>query len=80
MAKFILGVVLKKLPNTHTNIKVRGDRELSEGTATQIAAGYDGKGKSAAWGGAWVTYDVRAQHVGIRNSRSTIHVRWRHVM
>ena len=65
---------------THTNLKFRGAAQLAEGSATQLAAGYEGKGKGAASGGVWLIYEVRAQHVGVRNSRATIHTRWRHVM
>jgi len=67
----------------HTNIKVRGRSELSTGSAIQLAAGYEGKGKGAAGGGAWVMYDVRAQYVdprGNRNTQATIDLGWRHVM
>ena len=63
----------------HTNIKVRGNGELSEGSATQLASGYDGKGKGAASGGVWLFYDIRAQHVGARNSQAMVHVQWRYV-
>ncbi len=64
----------------HTNIKVRGNAALSTGSAIQLAAGYEGKGKGAAGGGAWITYDVRAQHRNVRNSAVGIRLGWRHVM
>ncbi|HYA03975.1 MAG TPA: PilX N-terminal domain-containing pilus assembly protein [Syntrophobacteria bacterium] len=67
----------------HTNIRVRGRTELSTGSAIQLAAGYEGKGKGAAGGGAWVIYDVRAQYIdprGNRNAQATIDLGWRHVM
>jgi len=68
---------------SHTNMKVRGRTELSTGSAIQLAAGYEGKGKGAAGGGAWVMYDVRAQYVdprGNRNTQATVNLGWRHVM
>jgi Tfp pilus assembly protein PilX len=67
----------------HTNIKVRGRTTLSNGSAIQLAAGYEGKGKGAAGGGAWIMYDVRAQYLdprGNRNTQATIDLGWRHVM
>jgi hypothetical protein len=71
------------LSTPHTNIKVRGRTELSTGGAIQLAAGYEGKGKGAAGGGAWVMYDVRAQYLdprGNRNTQAMINLGWRHVM
>jgi len=67
----------------HTNVKVQGIPTLSTGSAIHMAAGYEGKGKSAAAGGAWIIYDVRAQYVdnrGNRNTQSTVDLGWRHVM
>lgn len=45
----------------HTNIRAVGNTTLSTGSAVQLVAGYEGKGKGAAGGGAWITYDVRAE-------------------
>jgi hypothetical protein len=64
---------------SHTNLKFNGSGDLSEGTATQLVSGYDGKGKGAASGGVWLMYDVRAQHVGVRNSQALVHVQYRYV-
>ena len=67
----------------HTNIKVRGKSEISTGSAIQLAAGYEGRGKGAAGGGAWIIYDVRAQHLdnrGNRNTQARVNLGWRHVM
>jgi len=63
-----------------TNIRIGGSTTLSTGGAIQMLAGYEGKGKGAAGGGAWITYDVRAQHMGSNNSEAVVNVRWRHVM
>jgi hypothetical protein len=63
----------------HTNLKVRGSGTLAEGSASQLASGYDGKGKGAASGGVWLYYEIRSQHVGVRNSRSLVTVNWRYV-
>jgi hypothetical protein len=64
----------------HTNIKFVGDNRLSTGSAIQLAAGYEGKGKGAAGGGAWIMYDICAQHRNVRNSEAMINLGWRHVM
>ena len=64
----------------HTNIKAVGNTTLSTGSAVQLIAGYEGKGKGAAGGGAWITYDVRAQRRDVRNTEVRIHLGWRHVL
>jgi PilX N-terminal len=66
-----------------TNLKVCGNVGLSNGSAVQLAAGYEGKGKGAGSGGAWIMYDVRAQYFdnrGGRNNQDTVHLGWKHVM
>lgn len=63
-----------------TNMMVGGRTDLSTGGAIQMIAGYEGKGKSAAGGGAWITYDIRARHQDVDNSDSTVNLGWRHVM
>jgi len=64
----------------HTNIKVVGNTTLSTGSAVQLIAGYEGKGKGAAGGGAWITYDVRTQRIDVRNTEVRIRLGWRHVL
>jgi Tfp pilus assembly protein PilX len=67
----------------HTNIKVRGRSALSTGSAIQLAAGYEGRGRGAGAGGAWIIYDVRAQYLdnrGNRNTQAKVNLGWRHVM
>lgn len=66
--------------NPHTNIKVQGNTTLSTGSAVQLIAGYEGKGKGASGGGAWITYDVRAYHQDVRNTEVKVLLGWRHVM
>jgi len=66
-----------------TNLKECGNVALSAGSAVQLAAGYEGKGKGAGSGGAWIMYDVRAQYYdnrGGRNNQDTVHLGWKHVM
>ena len=64
----------------HTNIKVVGNTTLSTGSAVQLIAGYEGKGKGAAGGGAWITYDIRAERRNVRNTAVTVRLGWRHVL
>jgi Tfp pilus assembly protein PilX len=63
-----------------TNLMFGGVSSLSTGGALQMIAGYEGKGKGAAGGGAWITYDIRSGHQNVRNTESVINLRWRHVM
>ena len=64
----------------HTNIKAVGNTTLSTGSAVQLIAGYEGKGKGAAGGGAWITYDVRAERSDVRDTEVRIRLGWRHVL
>lgn len=63
-----------------TNLRIGGNTTLSNGGAIQMIAGYEGKGKGAAGGGGWITYDIRSQHMGADNSESVINLRWKHVL
>jgi Tfp pilus assembly protein PilX len=65
----------------HTNARVVGNTRLSTGSAVQMAAGYEGKGKAAAGGGAWIIYDIRSKHQKPKqNSNAQVHLQWRHVL
>jgi hypothetical protein len=64
----------------HTNITVGGNTTLSAGGAIQMAAGYEGKGKGAAAGGAYIAYDIISGHIGTFNSRAVVRLQWRHVI
>jgi hypothetical protein len=64
----------------HTNLTVGGNPGLSTGGAMQMAAGYEGKGKSSAGAGSYVVYDIWSQHIGRANSEAIILLQWRHVM
>lgn len=64
----------------HTNITVGGNTALSTGGAIQMAAGYEGKGKGAGAGGAYIAYDILSGHVGSFNSRAVVRLQWRHVI
>ena len=64
----------------HTSMKAVGNTTLSTGSAVQLIAGYEGKGKGAASGGAWITYDIRANRNDVRNTQARILLGWRHVL
>jgi uncharacterized protein YycO len=64
----------------HTTMKAVGNTTLSTGSAVQLIAGYEGKGKGASAGGAWITYDVRANRNDVRNTQARILLGWRHVL
>ena len=64
----------------HTNITIFGDTQLSTGSAIQMVAGYEGKGKGAGAGGAYMVYRVYSKHMGTANSQAEIMSQWRHLV
>ncbi|MBW1819081.1 MAG: hypothetical protein JRJ60_18230 [Deltaproteobacteria bacterium] len=64
----------------HTNFTFGGRTVFSSGSALQMAAGYEGIGKGAAGGGAYVLYDILAQHQGVARSESIVRIQWRHII
>jgi len=74
--------------NIHTNLTVTSDTKLLAGAAQQMAAGYEGKGKSAAKGGVGHYFDLRARHIGTGRSGASatqranalVQVEWLHVV
>ena len=65
---------------THTNLGIGGSTVQGIGSALQMAAGYEGKGKGAAGGGAYLLYDIHSQHLGRGNSLSEVKIQWRHMI
>ncbi len=63
----------------HTNFVVGGRAAFNEGGAIEMAAAYEGRGKSAGQGGTKVIYDVVTQRDGLKNSESIVRIQWRHV-
>ena len=64
-----------------TNLKfVAGATHTTPGSGSQMAAGYEGKGKGAASGGAFKVYDIQSQHQGAVNSEATVWLQWRHML
>jgi type IV pilus assembly PilX-like protein len=64
----------------HTNFTVAGNTKLTTGSAIQMAAGYEGRGKGIGVGGAIIVYDITAQHLGKNNSESVIYIQYRHTI
>lgn len=64
----------------HTNLTVFGNTELSTGSALQMAAGYEGKGKGSAGGGGQIVYNVFSKHQGRQNSNVCIRINYRHLI
>jgi Na+-transporting methylmalonyl-CoA/oxaloacetate decarboxylase gamma subunit len=63
-----------------TSFKVGYVPKFSAGAAIQMAAGYEGKGKSLSQSGHYMMYDIYAQHDNpARNVKATLLVNWRFV-
>lgn len=64
----------------HVNIALWGVTRLLDGTAIQMAAGYEGKGKSAAGGGSVIDYELHSQYVGVNQTETKIAAQWLHMV
>jgi Tfp pilus assembly protein PilX len=64
----------------HANINVGGNTQLNQGSAVQMAAGYEGVGKGMGGGGAMLLYDIRVKNIGRDGAESTICVQYGHVL
>lgn len=63
-----------------TNFTFGGATVWSKGGAIQMAAGYEGKGKSAASGGGHILYDIYSQRYGTGSQPLIIRIQWRHMI
>ena len=63
-----------------SNIAVAGTTKYSAGSAIQMIAGYEGKGKGAAAGGGTISYTLVSQALGATNSLSEVEILWRHMI
>lgn len=66
--------------DNHTNLSIFGQTSFGVGGAIEMAAAYEGKGKSAASGGVTLDYQIFSQHLGHANSESIVAVHWQHVV
>lgn len=64
----------------HTNLATFGNIAYNKGSAIQMAAGYEGKGKGAAGGGAAYVHEIHSQNFGARGDEAVVRVEWRHVV
>lgn len=64
----------------HTTFTVGGRARFIPGSAIQMAAAYEGKGKASGAGGAYLLFEIAAQRLGWANSRSIVRTQWRHVI
>lgn len=64
----------------HTTMTFGGEQLTAPGTALQMAAGYEGKGKSAAGGGVYYLFEVYSRYIDSNNSEAMIWIRWRHLV
>jgi Tfp pilus assembly protein PilX len=65
--------------NQRTNFKLGGRAVTGLGGAIQMAAGYEGRGKSKAQGGGHLVYEIISQHTGRNDSEAIVRIEWRHV-
>ncbi len=62
----------------HTNVAIYGTTTLGAGSAIQMGAGYEGKGRGAAGGGSVINYQINSRKIGFSNSQSYIRRGWQH--
>jgi len=73
-------VIYGPSPAPRTNLSIYGATQMSTGSAIQMSAGYEGKGKGVGAGGAYLVYRVYSQHKGRANSQAEIMSQWRHLV
>jgi Tfp pilus assembly protein PilX len=73
-------IIINRPAGAQTNLSIYGSTQLSTGSAIQMVAGYEGKGKGAGSGGAYIIYKVYSKHEGRDNSRSMVISQWRHMI
>jgi hypothetical protein len=67
-------------PHINLTIGINTSGYPLSGGAIQMAAGYEGAGKSAAGGGGAIIYDIWSQCIGIGNSEDIILLKWMHII
>jgi len=61
----------------HTNGRINGTVKMVAGASLQMLAGYEGKGKGIGSDGAFLTYDIKVEHIGVRNSKTGVCTKYR---
>ncbi len=62
----------------HANIVMRGNTQLTPGSAIQMAAGYEGTAKGLGSGGASLVYDIKVYQKGVNNAVSAVCTKYLH--
>jgi Tfp pilus assembly protein PilX len=68
------------LSGNNVGLKIWGNSALSSGGAIQLVAGYEGKGKGAGGSGAYMVHEIRSEATTTAAARSTVRVKWRHMI
>jgi len=68
----------KKRP--HANILMRGNTQLTPGSAIQMAAGYEGTAKGLGGNGASLIYDIMVYQHGENNAAAAVCTQYRHIL
>ena len=63
--------------NTQTDVWAFGTSHFTPGSAIQMHAGYEGKGKSIAGGGSYILFEIWSQHHGEKNTEVTVMAQYR---
>ncbi|CAK8714096.1 PilX N-terminal [Candidatus Electrothrix gigas] len=64
----------------HANIVMRGNTQLTPGSAIQMAAGYEGTAKGLGSGGASLVYDIKVYQKGVNNAVSAVCTKYLHAL
>ena len=64
----------------HANISMRGNTQLTPGSAIQMAAGYEGTAKGLGSGGASLVYDINVYQKGENNAVAAVCTKYLHVL
>jgi len=57
-----------------------GSTEMQPGGSLQMAAGYEGVGKTSAQASVAKIYDIYSRYEGLKNSQSIVQISWRHII
>ncbi len=72
-----IGVVANAAGPRISNVRVNGRTKLTVGSALEMTAGYEGRGKSLGADGASLSYQIHSQYIGERNSETAICIEYR---
>ena len=64
----------------HANIAMRGNTQLTPGSAIQMAAGYEGTAKGLGSGGASLVYDIKVYQHGRNNAAAAVCTKYLHTL